>query len=219
MAVTPVDPATSKLVPRTRGAASVQSAPATRMCTRLVAPALAFALGSATAAVPCEAQGPARHTPATGSVHLSSAAGPPRYLAAIRGELDAMHLPYACETVTASHASCSFRQENDAGVAALTIRIAESDVTNTVYLYVDHYLLAPPDATTTPRLLARLMELNWQMLGTKLEWNAESGEVRLSAVLSTASNFNRKAFRSLVRTLVGVADRYRPELRALTGRR
>jgi hypothetical protein len=46
----------------------------------------------------------------------------------------------------------------------------------------------------------------------KLEWSARTGEVRLSAVLNTDSNFDRRALRSIVLALDELAGRYRGEL-------
>jgi hypothetical protein len=69
-------------------------------------------------------------------------------------------------------------------------------------------------AETSPRLpvvLRRAMELNWELLAAKLEWSATSGELRLSAVLHTDSNFDRRAFRSLVRALDRLCLRYSAE--------
>jgi len=72
-----------------------------------------------------------------------------------------------------------------------------------------------PEGTATPALLRRLMELNFQLLGPKFEWDPATGEVRLSAVLHTDSNLDRRALRSMVHTLLSVADRYQPELTRL----
>ena len=56
------------------------------------------------------------------------------------------------------------------------------------------------------------MELNWELLVGKFEWNPRTGEVRLSAVLNTDSNFDRRAFRSIVHALDSIAVRYYREL-------
>ena len=59
------------------------------------------------------------------------------------------------------------------------------------------------------------MELNWELLVGKFEWNPRDGEVRLSAVLNTDSNFDRRALRSIVHSLDTIAARYERELRVL----
>src|SRR5690606_18776640 len=84
--------------------------------------------------------------------------------------------------------------------------------TDTIYLYVDRYLMAPADEQTTPALLRRLMELNWTLLLGKFEWDPTDGEVRLAMILNTDSNFDRRAFRSAVRGIGQLADRYFNEL-------
>ena len=61
------------------------------------------------------------------------------------------------------------------------------------------------------------MELNWELLIGKFEWNPRTGEVRLGATFNTDSNFDRRAFRSIVRALDTIAARYAAELRDLTG--
>ncbi len=141
----------------------------------------------------------------------------PRYLAAIQAELEAMQIPAACEAESATRARCSYRHQGRTSQRELQIHLVYSDETDTIYFYVDHYLEAPPDAETTPAVLRRLMELNWQMLIGKLEWDPSDGEVRLAMVANTDSNFDRRTFRSIVRTLGPLADRYLPELERLGG--
>jgi hypothetical protein len=50
-----------------------------------------------------------------------------------------------------------------------------------------------------------------------MEWNEADGEVRLSMVMNTDSNFDRRAFRSIVRQVGPLADRYLDELTRLAG--
>jgi hypothetical protein len=136
----------------------------------------------------------------------------PRYLSAIVAELEALSIPHSCEAVTETRARCAFTRRGPLSEREHTVHIVYSDDTDTAYIYVTRLVLAPPDATTTPAVLQRLMELNWALLVGKLEWNAADGEVRLSMVLNTDSNFDRRAFRSLVRQIVPLADRYAGEL-------
>jgi hypothetical protein len=140
----------------------------------------------------------------------------PRYLAAIEAELSALSIPHTCETVTETRARCAFTQRATTSERELAIHLVYSDETDTVYIYVARLAVAPPDASTTPAVLQRMMELNWALLVGKLEWNAADGEIRLSMVLNTDSNFDRRAFRSLVRQIGPLADRYAAELERLT---
>lgn len=142
--------------------------------------------------------------------------GEPRYLATIRAELDAMGIAHACEGDTPARGLCSWRHRDANGDREDTIQLVYSDETDTAYMWVDRIAVAPPDAASTPAVLRRAMEINWRMLVGKLEWDPSDGEMRLAVVLHTDSNFDRRAFRSLVRSLGTLADRYGPELRRLS---
>lgn len=139
--------------------------------------------------------------------------GQPRYLQAMRTELEHMGVEgFACQATDAQRASCDLTQRGPSSHRDFQIRVAYSDRTDTVYLYVDRFLVVPQDGATTDAVMRRLMELNWQMLLGKLEWDPTDGEVRLAMVLNTDSNFDRRAFRSAVRGLTQLADRYWSEL-------
>lgn len=140
------------------------------------------------------------------------AASEPRYLPAIRAELEAMRIPADCETVSPTRANCVFRQSGRTSAREFTIHAEYSDETDTIYFYVERYLVVRADTPNTTRVLRRLMELNWNLLVGKLEWDSQSGEVRLAMVLNTDSNFDRRAFRSMVRGMTLIADRYWSEL-------
>lgn len=186
---------------------------------------LGVVMGRASTALPAWAQdapadGPAtEESPARGVA--AAAEGAPRYLEAIRTELEAMGIAeVSCEAADAQRANCNFRQTGAETDRVLEVQLAYSDVTDTIYLYANRYLSAPSDGEHTNALLRRLMELNWTMLLGKFEWDPTDGEVRLAMVLNTDSNFDRRAFRSAVRALGALGDRYYPELHRLetTGR-
>ena len=107
---------------------------------------------------------------------------------------------------------CTWSGRSAATRSDLIVHAVYSDDSDTVYVYVEHYLMLPPEAPQTTATLRRLMELNWELLVGKFEWNPRTGEVRLSAVLNTDSNFDRRAFRSIVHALDSVAARYYREL-------
>ncbi|MFN9810426.1 MAG: YbjN domain-containing protein [Deltaproteobacteria bacterium] len=142
-------------------------------------------------------------------------AGQPRYLAALRAEIEAMGLEGACDADDAQRAHCAVVVRGEASRRTFDLRMAYSDVTDTVYLYIDHYLLARSDSAGTDALLRHMMELNWRLLVGKFEWDPSDGEVRLAMVMNTDSNFDRRAFRSLVRALTDQADRLHGELTRL----
>jgi hypothetical protein len=134
--------------------------------------------------------------------------GAPRYAEALRAELVAIGRAPTCAPEARARFHCTFASEGD----GLVMHAVYSDETDTVYVYVERYAMLPPDDAKTPALLRRMMELNWQLLVGKLEWSPRSGEVRLSAVLNTDSNFDRRALRSIVVALETAAGRYRGEL-------
>jgi hypothetical protein len=139
--------------------------------------------------------------------------GQPRYLAAMRTELEHMGIEgAACQATDAQRATCELTQRGSTSQRDFRLRIAYSDRTDTVYLYVERYLVAAQDGPRTDAVMRRLMELNWQMLLGKFEWDPTDGEVRLAMILNTDSNFDRRAFRSSVRGLTQLADRYWTEL-------
>lgn len=139
--------------------------------------------------------------------------GQPRYLQAMQGELEAMRMQgAACETVDVQRARCEFTARGVSTGREFAVHAVYSDRTDTIYLYVDRFLVVPADAPSSGPVLRRLMELNWAFLLGKLEWDSTDGEVRLAMVLNTDSNFDRRAFRSAVRGVIALADRYWGEL-------
>jgi hypothetical protein len=178
--------------------------------------------GDAAAPAPSEPAGEAAPSEAAPSRGIAPAVeGQPRYLPAIEAELEAMGVAeLRCEANDEERGACSFHATGAETDRELDVQLAYSDVTDTIYLYVNEFLSAPNDGEHTGPLLRRLMELNWTMLLGKFEWDPTDGEVRLAVVLNTDSNFDRRAFRSGVRALGALADRYYPELHRLetTGR-
>ncbi len=139
--------------------------------------------------------------------------GQPRYLAAMERELTAMRVRGArCEAADPQRARCQFAARGITTGREFAVRVVYSDRTDTIYMYVERYLEAPADGQTTDALLRRLMELNWTLLLGKFEWSSTDGEVRLAMILNTDSNFDRRAFRSAVRGIGQLADRYFNEL-------
>lgn len=143
--------------------------------------------------------------------------GQPRYLAPMRRELGSMRVRSAsCEPVDAQRARCTFTARGITTGREFPVHMVYSDRTDTIYMYIERYLVAPPDGQATNAVLRRLMELNWTLLLGKFEWDATDGEVRLAMILNTDSNFDRRAFRSAVRGIGQLADRYYNELDRLT---
>lgn len=139
-------------------------------------------------------------------------AGQPRYLEAMRTELQALGVDGACAADDPQRAHCDARLQGETSHRPFNVRMVYSDATDTVYFYIDNYLTAPASAPTTDALLRHLMELNWRMLTGKFEWDASNGNVRIAMIMNTDSNFDRRAFRSIVRSLQEQADRLYAEL-------
>jgi hypothetical protein len=154
-----------------------------------------------------------------------SAQAQPRYLAQMQAELQVMGLAPQCAPTSATVGACSFRGQApgpDGRTANPTARrflvaMTYDDGSDTIYVYVERYAALRADAANVAQVSRRLLEINWETLSAKMEWSASSGEVRLSALLHTDSNFDRRAFRSVVRSVLRVADRYAAELSQLTG--
>lgn len=163
-----------------------------------------------------ETDAPDTETPETEAPEDSVPDGEPRYLSAMRSELESMRMRAAsCEAVDAQRARCSFTARGITTGRDFPIRLVYSDRTDTVYLFIERYLAVPADGETTNAVLRRLMELNWTLLLGKFEWDSTDGEVRLAMILNTDSNFDRRAFRSAVRGIAQLADRYLQELERL----
>lgn len=136
----------------------------------------------------------------------------------MRTELERMGVEATCEAEGTMRAHCAYQHVTRDGERELWLRMTYSDESDTLYVYVPRIVIAAPEDETTPLVLRRLAELNWRMLATKLEWNASNGEVRISGVLHTDSNFDRRAFRTLLRVVLSQAERHQPELERLQAR-
>ena len=87
--------------------------------------------------------------------------GQPRYLGAMREELTAMGVTDAsCEATDSQRAHCRLTQTGSSTNRDYEVHLAYSDVTDTVYAYVDRYLVATSEAEHTNVMMRRLMELN-----------------------------------------------------------
>ena len=139
----------------------------------------------------------------------------PRYLEQIRSEFAALNVEAACTVPTPQRAHCTYQYRGQRSQREFELHLVYSDETDTIYLYVNRYLEAPADAPGTGALLQRLMTYNWRMLAGKFEWDETDGEVRLSVVFHTDSNFDRRTFRSLIRGLALQADAFYRELSSL----
>ena len=161
---------------------------------------LALSLVVVTSALPpAAAQPPAAATEATDE---------PRYLAAVRQELQRLAIEAECEVSGRARAVCTFRHER----LDREVRIVVSDAKNTVYLAVMELGRIDPQAADAGDALRRLAELDWELTSCRLSWDPRTGAVRLAAVQHTDTNFDRRTFRVLMRLLLGQAERLAPAL-------
>lgn len=137
---------------------------------------------------------------------------PPRYLDAVRQELARLGVDAACEP---DAGVCSFRRSLGGLGVELDATVTCSDTTNTVYVAIPRFLALAGSEGPPVALARRLLELNRRLVTSKLEWDALAGSIRLTTVLGTDSNFDRKAFRSQVLALFAAAQRILPELEVL----
>lgn len=173
--------------------------------SRLVLPSLALAALSFASAANAQAQ--------------------PRYLGQLQAELQAMGLAPQCAPNSATVGGCTIRAQAPGAdgrtanptARRFTVTVSYDDASDTIYAYIERYATLRSDAANASQATRRLLELNWEMLATRVEWSPSTGEVRMSALMHTDSNFDRRAFRGVIRSLLRSADRYAQELSQLTG--
>lgn len=145
----------------------------------------------------------------------SAAVAEPRYLPQIREELTKMGLRATCTAESATKGRCQYTLDSTRTGVRFDVRLDYSDDSDTIYHYVNRYLALPSSNPRVSEVLRRLMQLNWSMLIGKFEWEPRQGEIRLSAIENTDSNFDRRAFRSTVQALHNLAERYYRDLDGL----
>lgn len=155
-------------------------------------------------------------SPESGTIHVEvqqlggKAAAPMRQL--IASYLDKMGYVYTIdETDERSEISLTMRGENN----RYDLRIFIDDSRKVVYVCVNRFLTCPTSHPRLAPLLQRLMELNWQLLIGKYEWDKTDGEVRLSHTFSTENGLGYDAFVACFQLLVMTADNDYPALMKL----
>lgn len=143
------------------------------------------------------------------------ASAEPRYLPAIREELTKLGLRATCTAESPTRGRCHYTHASERAGTRFDMWIEYSDDSDTIYHYANRYLSMPANGPHVDAVLRRLMNLNWSMLIGKFEWDAEDGEIRLSAIENTDSNFDRRAFRSTVQAHHNLAERYYRDLDAM----
>ena len=108
--------------------------------------------------------------------------------------------------------SCTINRVNETALPVPLVVILNS-TSDTVYMYFENFI-KPANARRSSKIYQQLLELNSLLIGLKLEMNIESKNIRLSAVINTDSNFDRKAFRSVVLSLIAALPKIQSRLNA-----
>lgn len=147
-----------------------------------------------------------------GAVSGPDGGAAPDYMPAIRQELARLNVSASCDEATGT---CFFTRSVGAAERSFDFAIRYCRTTETVYVYIERFLdLASPEGPSL-ELARRLLELNRRMVTAKLEWDRPTNSIRLSVVINTDSNFDRRAFRSQLKGLFANAERLWPELEPL----
>ncbi len=137
----------------------------------------------------------------------------PNYMPAIRQELARLDLDARCDDGTSS---CVFKDSLSKDGPKLDLVLKYSRRTDAIYIYFNSFLILKKETGPSLELAHRLLELNREMVTAKFEWDRSSNTVRLSVVVNTDSNFDRKAFRSQIMGIRAIAKKLWPRLNQLT---
>jgi len=130
----------------------------------------------------------------------------------ITSYLDRMNYVYKLDkSVKVPEIELLMRGEN----ANYQLRIFIDDPRKVVYMCINRLMTIPDSHPRKSAVLQRLMELNWELLIGKYEWDRSDGEVRLSYTFSTENGLGYEAFVACFQLLVLTADRDYPRLMRL----
>lgn len=82
-----------------------------------------------------------------------------------------------------------------------------------VYLAVLNLMKLGKDAPNLCDVTKKMASLNYGMVMTKLEWDEKSGEVRLSATMTTEEGLSQKQFSTMLTTLLLAAEQADKQLK------
>ena len=134
------------------------------------------------------------------------------YTPVMRQELARLGIEARCDEKLST---CFFEHSFDDGAKPVEVTVHYSESTNTIYIFIERFLVLEGSGGPSLELAQKLLELNRQMVTAKLEWDRTSGTIRISTVLNTDSNFDRKAFRSQLKGLMSNAEALKPILAEL----
>jgi hypothetical protein len=132
------------------------------------------------------------------------------YLSAILQELSRLGMKAQCDTVTNT---CRYVTDITVAERTLELTIRHSPQTDTIYICFEQFLPFFAEDAPSQSLALKLLALNREMVTAKFEWDEETRTIRLSTVLNTDTNLDRRAFRSQVVGLIQIARTVAPKLR------
>ena len=133
----------------------------------------------------------------------------PGYMTAIRQEIARLNINAVCDDRAGT---CVFPTTLGEQGPTLDVTIRISSATHTVYIYIERFMEIGTPEGPGLELARLLLACNRQMVTSKLEWDESTATIRISVVLNTDSNFDRKAFRSQLLGMLSNARRIRPAL-------
>ncbi|MCP4600542.1 MAG: hypothetical protein GY847_08425 [Proteobacteria bacterium] len=133
------------------------------------------------------------------------------YMLAIRQELARLDIEVRCDDAISS---CIYKKPLYENGPSCDVVLHYSKNTDTIYIYIDKFIVLPKGEGPSIELSHRLLELNREMVTAKFEWDKLSNSIRLSATINTDSNFDRRALRSQLIGLLAIAKKVRPSLSA-----
>ena len=133
----------------------------------------------------------------------------PGYMTVIRQEITRLNIDAVCDDRAGT---CVFATTLGEEGPTLDVTIRTSSATRTVYIYIERFMEIDTPKGPGLELARLLLAYNRQMVTSKLEWDESTATIRISVVLNTDSNFDRKAFRSQLLGVLSNARRIRPAL-------
>ena len=82
-----------------------------------------------------------------------------------------------------------------------------------VYMSVLDLYKMKADDPKAGEMAKKMLELNYGMVLTKLEWDSKEGEVRLSTALTTEDGLSKKRFSASLITLISTAEQVKAKLK------
>lgn len=132
----------------------------------------------------------------------------PDYYPAVKQELARMGFSARCfDSKMLCTANASLDDKNQ-----VEFTVQYSTVTDTVYIQIPKFIELPQGQNLDADTSLQLLSHNAEMVAAKFEWDKIKYAVRLSTVISTDSNFDRKAFRSQLKGMLKVAAELRSKL-------